>query len=176
MPTTIAGTDVWSEWGPWSECSRSCGGCGIMSRVRNCRTKECKWVRNRCLFNSRIYSYVGHHNIDPEKLMSSEFCHSFALVLAPNPWEEEQLFSIGTKHKFSFSSHPSPKRSSCFGKTCSNTFFGNKRSKSAIATQSKHKFRKCPVKMRCPINELPNKYSSGAVRVILNFFFHDGCS
>ncbi|VDP23233.1 unnamed protein product [Heligmosomoides polygyrus] len=41
MPTTVAGTDLWSEWGPWSQCSRSCGGCGIMSRLRACRTKEC---------------------------------------------------------------------------------------------------------------------------------------
>ncbi|KAK6019303.1 thrombospondin type 1 domain protein, partial [Ostertagia ostertagi] len=41
VPTTIAGTDMWAEWGPWSQCSRSCGGCGIMSRVRVCRTKKC---------------------------------------------------------------------------------------------------------------------------------------
>ncbi|CAI4222222.1 unnamed protein product [Auanema sp. JU1783] len=41
VPTTIAGTDIWSEWGEWSQCSRSCGGCGIKSRARTCRTKDC---------------------------------------------------------------------------------------------------------------------------------------
>nr|D5FM37.1 RecName: Full=Zinc metalloproteinase nas-36; AltName: Full=Nematode astacin 36; Flags: Precursor [Haemonchus contortus]ACZ64272.1 astacin metalloprotease [Haemonchus contortus] len=45
VPTTIEGTDQWAEWGSWSQCSRSCGGCGIMSRVRVCRTKQCKGRR-----------------------------------------------------------------------------------------------------------------------------------
>ncbi|KAK0426861.1 hypothetical protein QR680_009939 [Steinernema hermaphroditum] len=40
--TTKAGYNIWSEWGPWSECSRPCGGCGIRSRLRQCLTKECE--------------------------------------------------------------------------------------------------------------------------------------
>ncbi|VDN51772.1 unnamed protein product [Dracunculus medinensis] len=39
--TTIAGENIWSEWGPWSDCSRPCGGCGIRSRVRICATAQC---------------------------------------------------------------------------------------------------------------------------------------
>ncbi|CAJ0956655.1 unnamed protein product, partial [Mesorhabditis belari] len=38
---TIAGNNVWAEWGAWSDCSRSCGGCGIRSRFRRCLTKDC---------------------------------------------------------------------------------------------------------------------------------------
>uniref|UniRef100_A0AC35G759 Zinc metalloproteinase n=1 Tax=Panagrolaimus sp. PS1159 TaxID=55785 RepID=A0AC35G759_9BILA len=40
-PTTIAGHNILSSWGQWSECSRPCGGCGIKSRVRICETAEC---------------------------------------------------------------------------------------------------------------------------------------
>ncbi|CAJ0568188.1 unnamed protein product, partial [Mesorhabditis spiculigera] len=42
---TIEGTNIWADWGSWSECSRSCGGCGIRSRKRECRTKECDGKR-----------------------------------------------------------------------------------------------------------------------------------
>uniref|UniRef100_A0A7E4V4C4 Metalloendopeptidase n=1 Tax=Panagrellus redivivus TaxID=6233 RepID=A0A7E4V4C4_PANRE len=41
-PTTIAGHNILSTWGDWSECSRPCGGCGIRSRVRMCETAECE--------------------------------------------------------------------------------------------------------------------------------------
>uniref|UniRef100_A0A914R335 Metalloendopeptidase n=1 Tax=Panagrolaimus davidi TaxID=227884 RepID=A0A914R335_9BILA len=41
-PTTIAGHNILSSWGQWSECSRPCGGCGIKSRVRICETAECE--------------------------------------------------------------------------------------------------------------------------------------
>ncbi|TKR59658.1 hypothetical protein L596_029297 [Steinernema carpocapsae] len=40
--TTKRGYNIWSEWGPWSECSRPCGGCGIRSRLRQCETAECE--------------------------------------------------------------------------------------------------------------------------------------
>uniref|UniRef100_A0A1I7YRC0 TIL domain-containing protein n=1 Tax=Steinernema glaseri TaxID=37863 RepID=A0A1I7YRC0_9BILA len=40
--TTRSGYNIWSEWGPWSECSRPCGGCGIRSRLRQCLTAECE--------------------------------------------------------------------------------------------------------------------------------------
>ncbi|CAJ0596179.1 unnamed protein product [Cylicocyclus nassatus] len=51
-PTTVAGNNMWSDWGSWSQCSRSCGGCGIMSRVRNCLTKES--VLRRVLYITHI--------------------------------------------------------------------------------------------------------------------------
>uniref|UniRef100_A0A158PGB1 Zinc metalloproteinase n=1 Tax=Angiostrongylus costaricensis TaxID=334426 RepID=A0A158PGB1_ANGCS len=47
VSTTISGTNLWGEWGPWSVCSRTCGGCGIMSRIRTCYTKECKGQRQQ---------------------------------------------------------------------------------------------------------------------------------
>ncbi|VDK87239.1 unnamed protein product [Litomosoides sigmodontis] len=40
--TTIAGENIWSEWGEWSQCSRPCGACGIQSRIRACKTAQCR--------------------------------------------------------------------------------------------------------------------------------------
>ncbi|KAL3090966.1 hypothetical protein niasHS_007341 [Heterodera schachtii] len=39
--TFLPGNDIWGEWGPWSECSRPCGGCGIRSRTRSCLSERC---------------------------------------------------------------------------------------------------------------------------------------
>ncbi|CAD5209896.1 unnamed protein product [Bursaphelenchus xylophilus] len=41
IPTTVSGVDIWSDWGSWTKCSRSCGGCGIRSRKRTCQTTTC---------------------------------------------------------------------------------------------------------------------------------------
>lgn len=41
-PITVDAPNVWADWGEWSMCSRTCGGCGIRSRVRSCRSKKCE--------------------------------------------------------------------------------------------------------------------------------------
>ncbi|EGT57687.1 CBN-NAS-36 protein [Caenorhabditis brenneri] len=41
-PVTVDTPNVWADWGEWSMCSRTCGGCGIRSRVRSCRSKKCE--------------------------------------------------------------------------------------------------------------------------------------
>uniref|UniRef100_A0A0N4ZMC0 Zinc metalloproteinase n=1 Tax=Parastrongyloides trichosuri TaxID=131310 RepID=A0A0N4ZMC0_PARTI len=40
-PTTVSGFNIWSEWENWSDCTRSCGACGIRSRNRACKSSEC---------------------------------------------------------------------------------------------------------------------------------------
>ncbi|CAA96596.2 Zinc metalloproteinase nas-36 [Caenorhabditis elegans] len=44
-PITVDAPNVWADWGEWSMCSRTCGGCGIRSRVRSCRSKKCEGRR-----------------------------------------------------------------------------------------------------------------------------------
>ncbi|CAO4360280.1 unnamed protein product [Caenorhabditis nigoni] len=44
-PITVDTPNVWADWGEWSMCSRTCGGCGIRSRVRSCRSKKCEGRR-----------------------------------------------------------------------------------------------------------------------------------
>uniref|UniRef100_A0A914HYT3 CUB domain-containing protein n=1 Tax=Globodera rostochiensis TaxID=31243 RepID=A0A914HYT3_GLORO len=41
LKTFLPGKDIWGEWGPWSDCSRPCGGCGIRSRTRTCLSEVC---------------------------------------------------------------------------------------------------------------------------------------
>ncbi|CAB3408716.1 unnamed protein product [Caenorhabditis bovis] len=44
-PVTVNAPNVWADWAEWSTCSRTCGGCGIRSRVRVCRSRKCEGRR-----------------------------------------------------------------------------------------------------------------------------------
>lgn len=73
VPVTVSGKNVWAEWGQWSDCSRSCGGCGIKSRVRVCKSKKCDGRRQE--FNTCNLQACPIDKHCAKLLSSNRLCH-----------------------------------------------------------------------------------------------------
>ncbi|GMT01189.1 hypothetical protein PENTCL1PPCAC_23363 [Pristionchus entomophagus] len=87
--TTVAppsGSSItWSGWGEWSECSRTCGGCGVKSRTRQCPVSKCEGRRqefNTCNLDACPVDKHCARAMSATKLCNGRICTTVSEVLS----------------------------------------------------------------------------------------------
>ncbi|OZC07989.1 thrombospondin type 1 domain protein [Onchocerca flexuosa] len=110
--TTTKETSMWSEWGKWSLCSTTCGGCGKQRRVRACygQDRNCpgpkeemrKCGEKRCL-NGTSFDCITRLVMPCNLYQMLEFAtdKNANAPLAKNPMIDPQKFKQHIKSAFS---------------------------------------------------------------------------
>ncbi|KAI6178807.1 Zinc metalloproteinase [Aphelenchoides besseyi] len=76
-PTTTSSLNQWSEWSSYTPCTKSCGGCGIKTKSRECLSTSCVGRTQEfascnfkpCPINpicNRLLKELGNANCDPK--------------------------------------------------------------------------------------------------------------